>query len=120
MFYKDASLEKLKLISLRKHQNRKDSIENLILSKRLLITETNQQYMKYENSISDYKTKDSTYQFLFDCFLTKEIISITNTLSEKKNNFNYILSYGIHLKIFKLLENHEDLKVREQILVNGL
>jgi hypothetical protein len=61
---KDVSLDSLKLISLRKQQKRKDSLDDYILSKRLLITEINKEDLKIENSISEYEMKDRIFRFI--------------------------------------------------------
>jgi hypothetical protein len=60
---KDVSLDSLKLISLRKQQKRKDSLDDYILSKRLLITEFIKEDLNNEKSISDYQRKDRKLRF---------------------------------------------------------
>lgn len=63
MLKKDVSLDSLKLISLRKQQKRKDSLDDYILSKRLLITEFIKEDLNNEKSISDYQRKDRKLRF---------------------------------------------------------
>ena len=63
MLKKDISLDSLKLISLRKQQKRKDSLDDYILSKRLLITEFIKEDLNNEKSISDYQRKDRKLRF---------------------------------------------------------
>jgi hypothetical protein len=60
---KDVSLDSLKLISLRKQQKRKDSLDDYILSKRLLITEFIKEDLNNEKSISYYQRKDRKLRF---------------------------------------------------------